>query len=99
MKPATAPQQPEKLTVPVLSSAHGAPRDTTTISADEPGELDDLHQTWVLSATELEVEEAKLVDEPPGAVDLISPTTPEVRSIDMKSDAAEAPHGRGTWRI
>ena len=95
--PATAPQQPEKLTVTVLSSAHGAPTDTTTISADEPGELDDLHQTWVLGATELEVEEAKLVDEPPGAVDLISPTTPEVRSIDMNSDA-EAPHGRRTWR-
>ena len=95
--PATAPQQPEKLTVTVLSSGHGAPTDTTTISADEPGELDDLHQTWVLGATELEVEEAKLVDEPPGAVDLISPTTPEVRSIDMNSDA-EAPHGRRTWR-
>src|ERR1035438_1832217 len=95
--PATAPQQPEKLTVTVLSSAHGAPTDTTTISADEPGELDDLHQTWALGATELEVEEAKLVDEPPGAVDLISPTTPEVRSIDMNSDA-EAPHGRRTWR-
>ena len=95
--PATAPQQPEKLTVTVLSSAHGAPTDTTTISADEPGELDDLHQTWALGATELEVEEAKLVDEPPGAVDLISPTTPEVRSIDMKSDA-ETPHSRGTWR-
>jgi hypothetical protein len=95
--PATAPQQPEKLTVTVLSSGHGAPTDTTTISADEPGELDDLHQTWTLGATELEVEEAKLVDEPPGAVDLISPTTPEVRSIDMNSDA-EAPHGRRTWR-
>jgi hypothetical protein len=101
--PATAPQQPEKLTVTVLPSAHAAPTsvprftDTTTISADEPGELDELHQAWTLSATELEVEEAKLVDEPPGAVDLISPTTPEVRSIDMKSDA-EAPHGRGTWR-
>src|ERR1019366_4258717 len=101
--PATAPQQPEKLTVTVLPSAHAAPTsvprftDTTTISADGPGELDKLHQAWTLGATELKVEEAKLVDEPPGAVDLISPTTPEVRSIDMKSDA-EAPHGRRTWR-
>ena len=101
--PATAPQQPEKLTVTVLPSAHAAPTsvprftDTTTISADGPGELDKLHQAWTLGATELKVEEAKLVDEPPGAVDLISPTTPEVRSIDMKSDA-ETPHGRGTWR-
>jgi hypothetical protein len=101
--PATAPQQPEKLTVTVLPSAHAAPTsvprftDTTTISADGPGELDKLHQAWNLGATELKVEEAKLVDEPPGAVDLISPTTPEVRSIDMKSDA-ETPHGRGTWR-
>jgi hypothetical protein len=69
----------------------------TMTNADRLGKLDSRYRAGTRTDTEFAAEEAKLLDELLASADLSSPSTREVRSGDLTSDA-ETPHGQVTWQ-
>ena len=89
---ALVPAQPEELPLSVAPALDSPMTilpsfaDTTTIDAHALGELDQVREVWTDADTEFGVALAEPADELPAPIDLRSPISPEVRSLEDTSD-------------